>query len=604
MTLPLASLVLGCMQAEPALAGRPLINADGPPVWRAQQRLIDTHVHVGMDAAWLERAVRIMDAEGIGVAINLSGGTTTRSGDAPSEFERNLAFMRERHADRFAHCMNLDYGGFDDADFSARAVQQINEGHRLGAAGLKEYKRLGLYERDGAGKLIAVDDRKLDPVWQRCGELGMPVFIHTADPKAFWRPFDETNERWEELHDHKDWWFGDPAKFPSWDALMAAQLRVVERHPETTFVSLHFASNSEDALEVGRWLDRYPNLLVDIAARVPEIGRQAPEKVRAVFEKHQERILFATDFMVYDHLILGSGGNGPPPTDDDARSFFEKHWRYFETNDRGFAHMTPIQGNWTIDAIGLGAPALRKIYFDNARRLLVRSLPPPVAKVAKVAIAITPGAPELAAQDPVWQKATPVWIDQDARNGAARPELATEVRLLWSDDFLHVRYRCPFTQLTVFGFPGSDTVPSPAPPLAPNSTPPLAAERMGLWEKDVVELFVGADASVSGRYSEIEVAPTGEKLDVAVDLPAKDFSWSSGCTARVVIDDKSKVWSVVLCVPLHAISAVPPTAGTRWSMNLYRCDRANGASLAWRPVLGETFHAPDRFGVLEFQAGN
>lgn len=548
-----------------------------PEQWRNAKRLIDLHMHVGMRPAFLHRAVRIMDAVGIGVGVNLSGGTVTSKDGAPSQFERNLALVRKHHPDRFVHYMNLDYGGWDADDFSARAVQQIEDGHRLGAAGLKEYKRLGLYLRDGKGRLIAIDDPKLDPVWRRCGELGMPVSIHVADPKAFWLPYDATNERWEELKDHKSWWFGDPAKYPPREALLAARNRVIARHPETTFVCVHFANNPEDIETVGRWLKRYPNMMVDLAARIPELGRHSPAKVRRLFVEHQDRILLASDFMVYGRLTLGSGGSGPPPTDEDAIDFYRKHWRWLETNDRDFAHMTPIQGDWTIDAIGLPPQVLRKIYFDNARRLLARSLPAPRVRALRVDRDFEPGR-----GGAVWQKASPTWLDAESLTGAARAELATEVRLLWSDRHLYLRYVCPFRQLTVF-------------------EPPLRdGERMGLWERDVVEAFVGPDPDRPEHYLEFELAPTGETLDVAVTLPEKDFAWQSGLRAWVLVDEKASRWTAEMRIPRTAFRAEWPQPGARWRLNLYRCDRAERASLAWRPTLQRSFHAPARFGFVEF----
>ena len=203
----------------------------------------------------------------------------------------------------------------------------------------------------------------------------MPVSIHVADPKAFWSPYDDKNERWTELADHKSWWFGDPAKYPPREELLAALERVVTRHPETTFVCVHFANNAEDLAWVDAQLTKHPNMMADLAARIPEIGRHDPKQVHELFVKHQDRILFATDFQVYDRLILGSGGSGPSPTDDLARVFFEKHWRWLETWDQKFPHMTPIQGDWTISGIGLPDDVLAKIYFGNARKLLARSLP-------------------------------------------------------------------------------------------------------------------------------------------------------------------------------------------------------------------------------------
>lgn len=359
--------------------------------WRTAHKLIDLHTHIEPTPEQVAQAVRVFDAVGIGVAVNLSGGITTPSARGPSrlelsggvtipiaghasEFEIIKAAIDAQYPGRFLEYMNLDYTDWDKPDFAQRAVRQVEQGARLGAAGFKEFKRLGLYERDGKGRLIKVDDPKLDPMWKRLGELGMPVSIHVADPKAFWEPYDEHNERWTELRDHPRWWFGDPKKFPPRMELLAELEHVIARHPETTFVCVHMGNNAEDLDWVAGQLDAHPNMMVDIAARVPEFGRHDPDKVHDFFVKYADRILFATDFQVYDRMILGSGGNGPPPTEQDAIDFFRKHWRFFETADRDFPHMTPIQGNWTISAIHLPADVLAKVYFGNAERLLASPL--------------------------------------------------------------------------------------------------------------------------------------------------------------------------------------------------------------------------------------
>lgn len=348
--------------------------------WRARKKLIDLHEHIDPTPQAVETAVKVLDGAGIGVAVNLSGGTVTHKPNQVSEFEATKRFLDERAPGRFLAYMNLDYAEWDLPDFGERAAKQIEEGKRLGAAGFKEFKRLGLYLKDKSGKLIAIDDPKLDPVWKKCGELGMPVSIHVADPKAFWLPYDDKNERWIELKDHKSWWFGDPKKYPPREDLLAALDRVITKHPETTFVAVHFANNAEDLEWVEKSLDAHPNMNADLAARIPEIGRHDPEKVRKLFLKHQERIFFATDFQVGERrdgslqLILGSGGDGPSPTAEDALVFFKKHWQFLETRDRDFEHMTPIQGNWKISGIGLPPTALEKIYFSNAERLLAKPL--------------------------------------------------------------------------------------------------------------------------------------------------------------------------------------------------------------------------------------
>ena len=558
-------------------------------LWRAEHRIIDLHQHINCTTQHLTRAVKIMDAVGLGIGVNLSGGTVTRSTNgAPSPFERNKLLADALFPGRFVHYMNLDYKGWDQPDFSDRAVKQIEEGHRLGAAGLKEFKRLGLYLRDGQGNLIKIDDPKLDPVWKRCGELNMPVSVHVADPRAFWLPYDNRNERWKELKDHRSWWFGDTNLYPPRMELLKALNRVIGRHPKTTFVCVHFANNAEDIEWVDRMLDRYPNMNADLAARIPELGRHDPKKIHKLFVKHQDRIFFATDFQVYDRLILGSSGNEPPPTDADAEMFYQKEWRWLETGDEHWPHMTPIQGDWTISSIDLPTSVLRKIYFDNARRLLARSLPAPVLKAARLDQDFEPDG---ALEESVWQRASPARLEYQSRDSIARPELSTTVRALWSDDFLYLSYQCPYTKLTQF-----------EPALTGRERFDMQKQGASLWDRDVVEAFIGSDTNNIRRYAEFQVAPTNEKLDLTLDLPKRDFAWSSGMQSAVTIDKETKVWTAELRIPLQALGEAKPQPGAQWRINLYRCDRANSVFLAWNPTRQGSFHVPEQFGVLLFES--
>lgn len=559
---------------------------DGPERWRAQRRIIDLHQHIGGTTQHLARAVRIMDAVGIGLAANLSGATVTPGKNGgPSEFERIQRLSDALFPGRFIQYFSLDYAGWDAPDFAERAARQVEEAHRLGAAGLKEFKRLGLFLRDGQGKLIKVDDPTLDLVWRRCGELGMPVSIHVADPKAFWLPYNEQNERWKELKDHPSWWFGDTNKYPTFEELLAALNRVIERHPKTTFVCVHFANNAEDLDWVDRSLSRYPNMMADLAARIPELGRHDPAKVRRLFAKHQDRIFFATDFQVYNRMILGSSGPEPAPTEADAEVFFAKEWRWLETKDNDWEHMTPIQGDWKISSIDLPVPVLRKVYFDNARRLLARALPTPILQARRISQDFTPDG---RIDEELWHTATPALVDRGSRDAVPRPEVATEVRALWTTKHLYLAFTCPFTKLTVFQSPTSDR------------------ERVGgvgesLWDRDVVEAFIAPDSQHPGRYAEFEVAPTAEKLDVLINGPEdKDFEWSSGFVAATHLDRNRNVWTCEMRIPLEKFAGQAPAVGKQWRLNLYRCDRANRAFLAWNPVLTGSFHTPERFGTLEF----
>jgi predicted TIM-barrel fold metal-dependent hydrolase len=573
MRLPF-QIALGFFVFASCLAAR---GSEAADLWRAEKRIIDLHQHVDYVPDRLARNVRIMDAAGIGVGVNLSGETTVSRDGKASPFEQNKALADRLHPGRFLHYMNLDYSRWNEEDFSADAVRQIEEGHRLGAVGLKEYKRLGLYLKDGAGNLLKIDDPKLDPVWKRCGELNMPISIHVADPRAFWLPYGPENERWAELRDHPAWWFGDAAKYPKREELLEALNRVIARHPKTTFVCVHFANNAEDLEWVDQQLDKYPNMHADLAARVPEIGRHDPEKVRKLFIKHQDRILFATDFQTHQTLILGSSGSGPTPTDGDAAIFFSKHWRWLETYDKDFPHMTPIQGDWTISGIALPDDVLRKIYFDNAAKLLARSLPLPVMRAARIAWDFELDG-KLA--NAAWKAATVARLEYDT-SATAFPEISTPVRALWTEKFLYLGYECPITEVTTFEPAFTDK------------------ERIGLWDKDVVEAFIAPDPSKLDHYSEYEVAPTGEKLDLTLAAGKGDFPWSSGFEAACFVDKAKGRWTAEMKIPMSAFGKTP-VAGERWRFNLYRIDRAHKAFLALNPTLRGSYHTPARFAHLEF----
>jgi hypothetical protein len=554
--------------------------------WRAEHRIIDLHQHMDYSPALLARAIRVLDASGVGLGVDLTPGTVTPGAHGePSEFERNKKMEDTLFPGRWLQYMNLDYKNWDQPDFARQAVQQVEEGRRLGAAGYKEWKRFGLYLHDGKGDLIKIDDPKLDPMWERLGQLHLPVSIHVGDPKAFFEPYTPDNERWQELKDHRSWWFGDTNQYPPWKSLLEALSRVIGRHPGTTFVCVHFGNNAEELEWVDQELAQHPNMMVDLAARIPEIGRHDPQKVHDFFVKYQDRILFATDFQSLERLmILGSSGNEAPPSEADAEVFFRKEWRWLETWDKNWAHMTPIQGNWTISSIGLPVSVLRKIYFDNARQLLARSLPTPVLQARRTARDFEPDADF---SKTIWQTATPIYIEAVSADGTIRADLSTTVRCLWSSKYLYLAYRCPFTELTFFDPPQQDHKR-------------VGKEGASLWDRDVVEAFIGSDTNHINRYTEYEIAPSNERLDLSLNLPDRDFAWESHFQTAVKVDRKANVWDCEIRIPLEALSAALPAAGTRWRINLYRGDRANKASLAWNPCLTPTFHTPERFGVLEF----
>lgn len=340
---------------------RPSLRVAAHLVERPRFPVIDAHNHLGspFGGDWSSRPpaelLATLDEAGVEMLVDLDGG----QGDGLSqEIER----WQQAFPERVAVFAGLDYGRWArDASFGETEAARLRDSAARGARGLKVWKTLGLQATDPRGRLVAVDDARLDPLWSTAAELGLPVVIHIADPIAFFEPLDATNERWEELHENPDWHFwptrhsdedGAPG-FPPFDELLAAFDRLLGRHPATTFVGAHVGCAAEDLGLVGRMLDDHPNFHVDIAARLGELGRQ-PYSTRALFLRHPDRILFGVDM-------------APDP------AIYRLHYRFLETWDESFDYGTesvPGQGRWQIHGLGLPDDVLRKVYRDNARRVL------------------------------------------------------------------------------------------------------------------------------------------------------------------------------------------------------------------------------------------
>jgi predicted TIM-barrel fold metal-dependent hydrolase len=304
----------------------------------------------------LEDYVSAMDQHNIAVCVSLDGEMGTAIDDHRAHFERD-------HKNRFVVFANLDFRGkgaekepasweCNQTDFIHRAVEALRDAKLRGAKGLKFFKAFGLEYRNADGSLIRIDDERFDPIWALCGELDLAVIMHTADPSAFFEPIDEKNERYEELSRRPDWSFHGP-RFPRRDALHSARNRVIARHPKTQFIAAHLGNDGEDLAQTSEWLEKLPNLHVEIASRISELGRQ-PYSAREFFLKHADRILFGTD--------------GPWPRE---RLFC--YWRFLETFDEYFPYSEksfPPQGFWRIYGIGLPDAVLKKVYHENAAKLL------------------------------------------------------------------------------------------------------------------------------------------------------------------------------------------------------------------------------------------
>lgn len=335
---------------------------------------IDVHVHLGPEQ--VPSATRIFREHGVYIALNASGGHPDGGG-----LEENVAAMQASNGAVRPYC-SPDWRNVEEPDWEEYVDRTLRACAAEGAIGMKVYKGLGLGITLSDGSLLAVDDPRLDRAFALCGELHLPVLIHSGDPQAFFEPDGPDNERHEELAAHPRWSFYGPRPdsdepWPSWQTVFDQYERRVARHPGTTFVGAHFGNVPEEPETVARMLETYPNLVVETGARIPEIGRFDAARMREIWIRFADRILFGTDFQMVsgDEYVLGSAGSELDPR-SRIPIFYEAHWRYFETDDRDFAHPTPIQGDWTIDGIDLPREVLEQLYYRNAMRVFDLPGPP------------------------------------------------------------------------------------------------------------------------------------------------------------------------------------------------------------------------------------
>ncbi len=323
--------------------------------------VVDVHTHFYLrtkhNTAQLDELVALMDRNNIQVCVSLDG----RLGDRLPE---HADFLFAKYKDRFAIFTNTNWkgNGKDEQprtwdcqrdDFARSTVLALTEAKdKYRISGVKVFKSFGLTYRNGDGSLIAVDDPRFDPIWRACGELGLPVIMHTADPSAFFEPITPNNERIEELTRHPEWHF-PLGQFPSRQHLHQARENLFRRHRATTFIAAHFGNDAEDLKQTARMLEEHPNVVVEFASRISELGRQ-PYTARDFLIKYQDRVLFGTD--------------GPWP-----EQRYQYYWRFLETRDEYFPYSEkpfPPQGLWRIYGVHLPPQVLQKIYYKNAGRIV------------------------------------------------------------------------------------------------------------------------------------------------------------------------------------------------------------------------------------------
>jgi predicted TIM-barrel fold metal-dependent hydrolase len=550
--------------------------------------VIDIHNHLGggkdLTPERVQRYLTEMDEAGVRTVVNLDGGWDER-------LRETLASLDQAHPGRFLTFALLNFDGIDESDWTDREVKRLEESFHAGARGLKIDKRLGLRYRYKDGKLMPVDDPKLDRIWETCGRHKRPVVVHVSDPAAFFTPLDRFNERWHELNANPGWlFFGD--QFPQRREILEQLHTAIARHPETIFVNTHFGNNAEDLAAVGDKLDKYPNMFVDFDARISELGRQ-PYSARKFFLKYQDRILFGTDTT-------------------PRRDAFRIYYRFLETDDEYFdsAPSHHRQGSWMIYGLFLPPEVLEKIYFKNAERILglaaseATGAGKPIEKAATGDEKNTAGALVVRrandfevtgdGSNAAWSKAD--WVPIPRRMNEGLP-YDSRIKLLYSSTGLYVL------------FEGGDKKLSAT----------IAEDFQNLWEEDVFEVFLWPDEK-QPVYFEYEISPLGAELPILVpNLNGKFLGWrpwhyEGGRKTRKATSVTGGArqpraaitgWTAEVVIPYELLSPlqnVPPKPGTVWRANFYRVDYDDGKTTRWTWVpVGPSFHEYQRFGKLTFE---
>lgn len=322
------------------------LKVDEHKLTKAKFPFIDIHNHFygGMSKEELDKRVKFMDQMNLAVMNNLSGRGFN---NAPETILTSLDNIKQNYPKRFTVFTNIDFSDIDAPDWSQRMAKQVEDDVKAGAMGLKIYKNLGIRATDKSGKRIAVDDPRIDAVWAKCGELGIPVLIHAADPKQFWDPIDKNNERWLELKLHPNRRYED--KEVQWQQIIDEQHRMFKKHPKTKFINAHLGWYGNDLGKLSKMMDEMPNMYTEIGAVIAELGRQ-PRAAKAFLTKYQDRVLFGKDSWVPEE--------------------YATYFRVLETEDEYFPYHKRYHAFWRMYGLGLPDDVLKKIYYKNALKLL------------------------------------------------------------------------------------------------------------------------------------------------------------------------------------------------------------------------------------------
>jgi predicted TIM-barrel fold metal-dependent hydrolase len=266
------------------------------------------------------------------------------------------------HPDRVVAVVSFSMEGWDDDDWAERTIRYLDESFERGAVGVKIWKNIGMEFRDRKGDIVMIDNPRFDPVFAHLVERDVPVIGHLGEPRECWLPLDEMVIHKGYYSTHPEYHMFLHPEMPSYEDQLAARDAVLERNPKLRFAGAHLGSLEWSVDELGAFLDRFPTVIVDTAARVRDLQYQSSrdrDKVRSFMIEYQDRLAYGTD------LEVG-------PTDKTveaiaaARDRWRSDWTYFATDGAVEVRRPgePVQG------LRLPQEVVDKLYRLNAARFL------------------------------------------------------------------------------------------------------------------------------------------------------------------------------------------------------------------------------------------
>jgi predicted TIM-barrel fold metal-dependent hydrolase len=266
----------------------------------------------------------------------------------------------EAHPDRVIAVVSFPMDGWDDDDWPERTIRYLDDAFERGAVGVKVWKNIGMEFRDRNGDLVMIDNPRFDPIFQHLVEKGVPVIGHLGEPRECWLPVEQMVMHKGYFSTHPEYHMFLHPEMPSYEDQLAARDGLLERHPKLQFSGAHLASLEWSVDELAAFLERFPNVIVETAARVRDLEYQSSlyqDKVRQFMIQYQDRIAYGTDLVVEPTAVTEEAFAA-------ARNRWRADWRYFATD--GLVELSQLDE--PVKGLKLPRGVVDKLYRLNAER--------------------------------------------------------------------------------------------------------------------------------------------------------------------------------------------------------------------------------------------